>query len=74
MKEGWVCPRCGKVNAPFVGWCDCKSNEVVSNANGECSCGREYEWSIASSWGNTFGNGVTYVCKKCGQIKNIVCN
>jgi len=25
MNEGWVCPRCGKVNAPDVKWCDCKN-------------------------------------------------
>lgn len=25
VKEGWPCPRCGKVNAPDVKQCDCKS-------------------------------------------------
>ena len=23
MKEGWVCPKCGKVLAPWVPECDC---------------------------------------------------
>lgn len=23
-KEPWICPRCGKVNAPFMPWCDCR--------------------------------------------------
>ena len=23
MKEGWVCPKCGKVLAPFIPSCDC---------------------------------------------------
>lgn len=23
MKEGWVCPKCGKVLAPWVPSCDC---------------------------------------------------
>ena len=24
-QSGWICPRCGKVNAPWVKSCDCKS-------------------------------------------------
>lgn len=33
MKEGWICPRCGKVNAPFIASYDCKPNDKpVSNA------------------------------------------
>lgn len=23
MKEGWICPKCGKVLAPWVPACDC---------------------------------------------------
>lgn len=23
MKEGWICPKCGKVLAPFIPQCDC---------------------------------------------------
>ena len=23
MKEGWVCPKCGKVYAPWIPSCDC---------------------------------------------------
>jgi len=25
MQEGWVCPKCGRVNAPFMDHCDCIS-------------------------------------------------
>ena len=21
--KGWICPRCGRVNAPWMGWCSC---------------------------------------------------
>jgi hypothetical protein len=24
MREGWLCPRCGKVNGPHVDSCDCE--------------------------------------------------
>lgn len=26
MREGWICPRCGKVNSPDRDFCDCSSN------------------------------------------------
>ena len=73
MKEGWICPRCGKVNAPFIASCNCKLDMPVSNANSDCSREGEHEWSLASCWSNALGNnGLTYICKKCGQIKRVV--
>ena len=26
MNEGWICPRCKRVNAPFTPYCDCQVN------------------------------------------------
>jgi hypothetical protein len=45
MNQGWVCPRCGKVHAPFVRGCDCTpptvtgSTIVVSEHESICICG-----------------------------------
>jgi len=32
MNEGWICPRCGKVLAPWIRECDCK---VTSSPSAE---------------------------------------
>ena len=29
MQEGWVCPKCGRVNAPFVDHCPCSSIDNI---------------------------------------------
>lgn len=34
MMEGWLCPRCKKVNAPWVSQCSCKdfwSDKITYN-------------------------------------------
>lgn len=73
MKEGWICPKCGKVNAPFIASCNCKPDMPVSNADSDCIREGKHEWSLASCWSNALGNnGLTYICKKCGQIKRVV--
>lgn len=58
MKEGWVCPRCKKVNAPFIASCDCKEN-IKSNAD----CNHKWKFCGAKTDGNT------YKCENCGKIK-----
>lgn len=30
MKEGWICPKCGKVLAPWVSECDCYRQQTNS--------------------------------------------
>lgn len=33
MKEGWICPKCGKVLAPWMPECSCfKETRRISNA------------------------------------------
>lgn len=36
MKEGWICPRCGKVNAPFIEQCTCNDTDYYYHSNGLC--------------------------------------
>lgn len=53
--------------------CDCKPDMPVSNADSDCIREGKHEWSLASCWSNALGNnGITYICKKCGQIKRVV--
>ena len=28
-QEGWICPRCGKVNAPWVMQCSCNGSTQI---------------------------------------------
>lgn len=67
MNEGWICPRCGRVNAPFTSYCDCKTNisDTTPNPN-QCN----HNWmpdGISTS-------GTHYRCTKCGLTKTEIYN
>ena len=66
MKEGWICPRCGKVNAPFVEQCTCNSSTCDNNyyyyPNGFC----DHVWGLTSFMRDTAGR-FRYQCCKCGK-------
>lgn len=64
MKEGWICPRCGKINAPFVEQCTCNSNNLVA-PNFNVDCIHDWVWNrISSDTGNIRYH---YHCVKCGK-------
>ena len=52
---GWVCPRCGAVNAPWVRTCYCRRGDV--NLNYGTSCDHDWEYICSSA---------RWVCRKCG--------
>lgn len=64
MKEGWICPRCVKVNAPFIWQCTCKSNSTTTS-NFNVDCVHNWVWDGVSS--DTGGIMYKYHCAKCGK-------
>ena len=65
MKEGWICPRCKKVNAPFTPSCDCKENNHANYALLEYCINGYHQWECTGV--STAGS--TYRCRVCGKIK-----
>lgn len=70
MKEGWICPRCGKVNAPFISQCTCKSNNLTVS-NFDVNCAHNWIWDSISS--NTGRIIYKYHCVKCGKSITTEC-
>lgn len=71
MKEGWICPRCGKVNAPFAMSCDCKPSPV-SNFSKELECDNmncQHDWKSMTRGSDTSGGWTLFRCSKCGATK-----
>lgn len=74
MQEGWLCPRCGSINAPFISQCTCKSDIIAehsditkSNDMSECLQGK-HKWECCGM--DT--SGTTYRCSVCGKIRKEV--
>lgn len=63
MKEGWICPRCKKVNAPFTPSCDCQENDYTNTAT-DCFNGN-HQWECTG----VSTAGVAYRCRVCGKTK-----
>ena len=64
MKEGWLCPRCGKVNAPFVGQCSCNNKKYRQNYRKPCS--HDWVFDDMDDSGTCF-----YHCSICGSTNTI---
>lgn len=61
MEQGWLCPKCGRVNAPLTPYCDCYM--LAHNKTTNDICKHEWVCNGASS------NGFYYMCKLCGITK-----
>lgn len=69
MKEGWICPRCGKINAPFIASCGCKP--LVTNNAVDDIDGCDHDWCFVSGGATTEGPFMRMVCSKCGKEERI---
>ena len=61
MNEGWICPRCGRVNAPFAMQCNCRPS-IQSDIN-ESGCNHNWVLTTVTDTTNE------YKCVYCGEIK-----
>lgn len=79
MNQPWECPRCNRMNAPFIPHCDCKTNNTASSAaltgsltvtNQKClTCqGMSRNGNQCLECFLRFGKGISQMqCKACGQ-------
>lgn len=61
MNTGWICPRCGRVNAPFTSYCDCSVGIAGTPIPNQCY----HNWMHES----VSTRGTVYRCTKCGEVK-----
>lgn len=40
--EGWICPRCGRVNAPWNPWCNCEHKSNINTNTSEWTPIRDF--------------------------------
>ena len=67
-EKGWECPRCGRINAPWVRACDCSNKwevtcngdewwkSYITNTTADCVGGSDYWDANTSTWSNCIKN------------------
>lgn len=64
MKEGWICPRCGKVNSPYINQCTCEGDKsTLPISDVEC----DHNWVCDGKGFDTSGIIYLYHCAKCNK-------
>ena len=70
--EGWICPRCGTVNAPWAWQCSCIGGfGPVTNATDPCMAG-VHTWKQVGyhpSKNTSAVCAVEFKCSRCGKRK-----
>lgn len=66
----WECPRCGRVNAPWKDFCDCRPKAATqTSADATCSHSATCNHNFIAVFDNA--TNTQYACLKCGKIKLI---
>lgn len=60
-EQGWECPRCGRINAPWVRQCDCSRNNwtITSDWTYKPDWWKEYTISVNGTQSNKVDSNVT---------------
>lgn len=69
MLEGWVCPKCERVNSPFTEYCGC--TDFTYNISSDSTSSPTSHAHLWVECGETTG-GKKYKCVICGQEKTEV--
>jgi len=67
MKEGWLCPQCGTVNAPFVTQCGCKEYTKSNFSYPSRFDGHQHTWKQIYP----VTGGVFFQCVICGTVEKL---
>ena len=76
--KGWICPKCGRVYAPWVNKCQyCGNSTTITYTPPTCPywyCSRPYDWTVttsATTASNTYANinGATTTTSSSNTVK-----
>lgn len=75
-EQGWECPRCGRVNAPWVRQCDCSNNWTITCGSNKLDYSNPWwkDYVTCNQADNVINsNSVTYSYNTNTDFPNNVC-